>query len=99
MCVHAHMCAHRCVRCTCVCVRVCVCACMRACVCVLAQQTILLPSLSLSVPQLTKFHYAQVRVKFEGEEGSGPGVNRGFFASLSNELKSADTSKPVLKQV
>jgi E3 ubiquitin-protein ligase EDD1 len=49
--------------------------------------------------QLTKFHYAQVRVKFEGEEGSGPGVNRGFFASLSNELKSSDTSKPVLNQV
>ena len=40
-----------------------------------------------------------MRVKFEGEEGSGPGVNRGFFSSLSNELKSSDTSKSVLKQV
>jgi hypothetical protein len=40
-----------------------------------------------------------VRVKFEGEEGSGPGVNRGFFSSVANELKSSDASKPVLKQV
>ena len=77
------------------------CVCVRACVrlCVSAADHSPPLSLSLSVPQLTKFHYAQVRVKFEGEEGSGPGVNRGFFASLSNELKSADTSKPVLKQV
>ncbi|CAI8007414.1 E3 ubiquitin-protein ligase UBR5 [Geodia barretti] len=52
-----------------------------------------------NMQQLTKFHYSQVRVKFEGEEGSGPGVNRGFFSSLANELKSSDTSKPVLKQV
>ena len=31
-----------------------------------------------------------MRVKFEGEDGSGPGVNRGFFASLANALKNSD---------
>lgn len=31
-----------------------------------------------------------MRVKFEGEDGSGPGVNRGFFASLANALKNND---------
>ena len=31
--------------------------------------------------------YSQVRVKFEGEDGSGPGVNRGFFASFAAALK------------
>ena len=42
---------------------------------------------------MLQFHYSQIRVKFEGEEGSGPGVNRGFFASLANELKSSDSLK------
>lgn len=40
--------------------------------------------------QLSRFHYSQIRVKFEGEDGSGPGVNRGFFASLANALKTTD---------
>ena len=40
--------------------------------------------------QLSRFHYSQIRVKFEGEDGSGPGVNRGFFASLANALKNTD---------
>ena len=40
---------------------------------------------------MTKFHYSQIRVKFEGEDGSGPGVNRGFFASLANAIKLSDT--------
>lgn len=39
---------------------------------------------------MTKFHYSQIRVKFEGEDGSGPGVNRGFFASLANAIKHCD---------
>ena len=38
-------------------------------------------------------------MKFDGEDGSGPGVNRGFFASLSNELKSSDMSKSSLNQL
>jgi len=37
--------------------------------------------------QLGRMHYSQVRVKFEGEDGSGPGVNRGFFASFAAALK------------
>ena len=49
--------------------------------------------------QLTHFHYTNVRVKFDGEDGSGPGVNRGFFASLSNELKSSDMSKSPLNRL
>ena len=36
---------------------------------------------------MTSFHYTNFRVKFEGEEGSGPGVNRGFFAAVANVLK------------
>lgn len=49
--------------------------------------------LSFSLPypilflQLPRFHYSQVRVKFEGEDGSGPGVNRGYFAAFANALK------------
>ena len=49
--------------------------------------------------QLSQFHYQRVRVKFDGEDGSGPGVNRGFFASLSNELKSADVSRTPLNRL
>ncbi len=49
--------------------------------------------------QLSQFHYQSVRVKFDGEDGSGPGVNRGFFASLSNELKSADVSRTPLNRL
>lgn len=37
--------------------------------------------------QMSTFHYSNLRVKFEGEEGSGPGVNRGFFAAMANALK------------
>ena len=40
--------------------------------------------------QLTGFRFSQVRVRFEGEDGSGPGVNRGFFAAFANALKSSD---------
>ena len=40
-----------------------------------------------------------MRVKFDGEDGSGPGVNRGFFASLSNELKSTDVGKNPLSKL
>lgn len=29
-----------------------------------------------------------LRVRFEGEEGTGPGVNRGLFAAFANALKS-----------
>ena len=36
---------------------------------------------------MSTFHYSNLRVKFEGEEGSGPGVNRGFFAAMANALK------------
>jgi len=36
---------------------------------------------------MATFHYSNLRVKFEGEEGSGPGVNRGFFAAMANALK------------
>ena len=59
--------------------------------------------LSLShTTQMSKFHYSQVRVKFEDEDGSGPGVNRGFFAALANAIKLSDVvsylscSKPSL---
>ncbi|KAJ7390888.1 hypothetical protein OS493_020908 [Desmophyllum pertusum] len=37
--------------------------------------------------EMCTFHYSNLRVKFEGEEGSGPGVNRGFFAAMANALK------------
>lgn len=37
--------------------------------------------------QMSTFHYSNLRIKFEGEEGSGPGVNRGFFAAMANALK------------
>ena len=41
--------------------------------------------------------YSQVRVKFEGEDGSGPGVNRGFFASFAAALKNpAKVSSSIL---
>ena len=29
-------------------------------------------------------------MRFEGEDGSGPGVNRGFFTAFANALKSAE---------
>lgn len=45
-------------------------------------------SLNLTlILQMSTFHYSNLRVKFEGEEGSGPGVNRGFFAAVANALK------------
>ena len=34
--------------------------------------------------------YTAIRCKFIGEEGSGPGVTRGFFAAVANELKKQD---------
>ena len=40
-----------------------------------------------------------LRVKFDGEDGSGPGVNRGFFASLANELKSSDVTKQPMNKL
>ena len=49
--------------------------------------------------QMVRFHYSQIRVKFEGEDGSGPGVNRGLFASLANELKSNNTTKHPMNKV
>lgn len=61
--------------------------------------------LSLSMPlisltrQLVRFHYSTARVKFDGEDGSGPGVNRGFFASLANELKSSDLTKQPMNRL
>ena len=49
---------------------------------------------------MSKFHYSQVRVKFEDEDGSGPGVNRGFFASLANAIKQSDiVSSLVLTEI
>ena len=48
---------------------------------------------------MVRFHYSQIRVKFEGEDGSGPGVNRGLFASLANELKSSNTTKHPMNKV
>ena len=39
---------------------------------------------------MTSFHYSNFRAKFEGEEGSGPGVNRGFFAAVANALKTEE---------
>lgn len=36
---------------------------------------------------MSTFHYSNLRIKFDGEEGSGPGVNRGFFAAVANALK------------
>ena len=48
---------------------------------------------------MSNFHFSNVRVKFDGEDGSGPGVNRGFFASLSNELKSSDLGKSPLNRL
>jgi len=32
--------------------------------------------------------FGSLRVRFEGEEGTGPGVNRGLFAAFANALKS-----------
>ena len=43
--------------------------------------------LALLFLQMSTFHYSNLRIKFEGEEGSGPGVNRGFFAAMANALK------------
>ena len=48
---------------------------------------------------MVRFHYSQIRVKFEGEDGSGPGANRGLFASLANELKSTNTTKHPMNKV
>ncbi len=56
-------------------------------------------SLRLLFYQMSQFHYSNVRVKFDGEDGSGPGVNRGFFASLSNDLKTSDVSKTPLNRL
>ena len=42
---------------------------------------------------MSTFHYSNLRVKFEGEEGSGPGVNRGFFAAMANALKTDEKVK------
>lgn len=42
---------------------------------------------------MSTFHYSNLRVKFEGEEGSGPGVNRGFFAAVANALKTDEKVK------
>lgn len=44
--------------------------------------------------EMSTCHYSNLRVKFEGEEGSGPGVNRGFFAAMANALKT-DEKLPV----
>lgn len=55
--------------------------------------------MSLYSTQVSHFHYSNVRVKFDGEDGSGPGVNRGFFASFSYELKSGDMSKSPLSRL
>lgn len=52
-----------------------------------------------TLQQMSQFHYSNVRVKFDGEDGSGPGVNRGFFASLSNDLKSTDVSRSPLNRL
>ena len=46
-----------------------------------------LSSINMFFLQLPRFHYSQIRVKFEGEDGSGPGVNRGYFAAFANALK------------
>ena len=59
----------------------------------------LIPNFPLSPIQMVRFHYSQIRVKFEGEDGSGPGVNRGLFASLANELKSNNTTKHPMNKV
>ena len=34
--------------------------------------------------------FGSLRVRFEGEEGTGPGVNRGLFAAFTNALKSGE---------
>lgn len=34
--------------------------------------------------------YGTLRVRFEGEEGTGPGVNRGLFAAFAKALKSGE---------
>ncbi|XP_048584846.1 uncharacterized protein LOC5508594 isoform X2 [Nematostella vectensis] len=44
--------------------------------------------------EMQPFHYSNFRAKFEGEEGSGPGVNRGFFAAVANALKSDEKVPP-----
>lgn len=48
---------------------------------------------------MPRFHYSSIRVKFEGEDGSGPGVNRGFFASFANDLINSDLSKPPINKL
>ena len=48
---------------------------------------------------MSRFHYSSIRVKFEGEDGSGPGVNRGFFASLANDLINSDFTKPPINKL
>ena len=62
-------------------------------------EMMLIPNFPLSPMQMVRFHYSQIRVKFEGEDGSGPGVNRGLFASLANELKSNNTTKHPMNKV
>jgi E3 ubiquitin-protein ligase EDD1 len=42
---------------------------------------------------MTNFRYQQVRVKFDGEDGSGPGVNRGFFTTFAHALKTNEKTK------
>lgn len=37
--------------------------------------------------------YGSLRVRFEGEEGTGPGVNRGLFAAFANALKTGQKYK------
>lgn len=37
--------------------------------------------------------YGTLRVRFEGEEGTGPGVNRGLFAAFAKALKSGEKYK------
>ncbi len=32
--------------------------------------------------------FSCINVRFEGEEGTGPGVNRGFFTGFASVLKS-----------
>lgn len=48
---------------------------------------------------MSTFHYSNLRVKFEGEEGSGPGVNRGFFAAMANALKTDEKVTTLEKNV
>jgi E3 ubiquitin-protein ligase EDD1 len=48
---------------------------------------------------MTKFHFCQIRVKFEDEDGSGPGVNRGFFTSLANAFRTSDATVPPCNKI